>query len=72
MIYKEIESYSTNEQDRVRHALTLSIILSPVECVLSSINPKVYYTIFKAIHRGKTKRIKELEDNFKEFPFSLF
>lgn len=72
MLYKEIENYSNNEQEKIKYTLAKSTILSPIECILASINPKIYYSIFKVINRGKTKKIKELEDNFKQFPFSSF
>lgn len=69
---KIIENHSNLEIERTRFALSLNEILCPVQCVLTSINPKVYYNIFKAINRGKTKKINELERDFKDFPFKLF
>lgn len=66
-IYKKIENYSDNERERLKYALTLSqngIVLCPVSCIISGINYKHYYKLFKAIDGRKTRLIRELENNF--------
>lgn len=70
-IIKQIENYE-NPVKKIKFALSLNEVLCPVQCVLSDINPKIYYNLFKTIHRGKVKRIKMLEENFRYLQFNLF
>ena len=69
---KKIEDYSSNELERTKFALSINETLSPLECILAMIYPKIYYQIFKVINRGKVKRLKHLEENFLDCPFDLF
>lgn len=69
---KKIEDYSSDELERTKFALSINEVLSPLECILAMINPKIYYQIFKVINRGKVKRLKNLEENFVNCPLDLF
>lgn len=69
---KKIEDYSSDELERTKFALSINETLSPLECILAMINPKIYYQIFKVINRGKVKRLKHLEENFLDCPLDLF
>lgn len=66
-VYKQIQIYSDDEKERLKFALTLSqkgIVLDPLLCIMSNIQFKHYYKLFKAINGKKTRLIKELEANF--------
>lgn len=69
---QSIENSSIDELERTKIALSINEVLSPLECVLAMINPKIYYQIFKVVNRGKVRRLKELEENFSECPMDLF
>lgn len=65
----------TDEKERLKQSLILSaknVVLDPIALVLGGISPKIYYTIFKEINKGKIKILKELEDNFRGFNFNSF
>lgn len=71
-IINKIEKYSDDEMKRIKFSITLNEILCPVQCVLANINPYDYYNLFKILHTGKVKRLRELEQNFEDCPMDLF
>lgn len=75
LIYKQILESGVSTKERTKFALSLSakgIVICPVICILSDINPKVYYSIFKKINQGKLRNLKELENNFIGLNIELF